>query len=101
MNPADDSNEDDWVDLETASRLCGLPAEMILEFSRTRVISVVRRGDSGAPAFDPAGLHRLRQIEALQRDWSMAPPSIGFVMDLLERLEAAERELRALRERLR
>jgi hypothetical protein len=31
----------------------------------------------------------------------MAPRSIGFVMDLFDRLESAERELRLLRERLR
>lgn len=101
MNPADDSSEDDWVDLETASRLCGLPAETILEFSRTRVVAVVRGGDPDTPLFDAASLHRLRQIEALHRDWSLPPRSIGFVMELLDRLEAAERELRGLRERMR
>lgn len=96
-----ESPDDDLVDLETAARLCGLPAEMILEFSRTRVISVVRGGAPDAPVFDTVCLHRLRQIEALHHDWSLTPRSIGFVMDLFDRLEAAERELRVLRERLR
>jgi hypothetical protein len=99
--PSDTPDDDDLVDLEAAARLCGLPAELILEFSRTRVISVVRGDDPAAPAFDTVCLHRLRQIETLHRDWSMAPRSIGFVMDLFDRLEAAERELRKLRERLR
>ena len=93
--------DDELVDLETAARLCGLPAEMILEFSRTRVISVTRGGGPEAPVFDTVCLHRLRQIEALHHEWSMAPRSIGLVMDLFDRLEAAERELRVLRERLR
>jgi len=101
MTTPSESPDDDVVDLETAARLCGLPTEMILEFSRTQVISVVRGGDRESPAFDSVGLHRLRQIETLHHEWSMAPHSIGFVMDLFDRLEAAERELRALRERLR
>jgi hypothetical protein len=99
--PSDTPDDDDLVDLETAARLCGLPAEMILEFSRTQVISVVRSGEADAPAFDTVCLHRLRQIETLHHEWSMAPRSIRFVMDLFDRLEAAERELRVLRERLR
>jgi hypothetical protein len=101
MTTPSESPDDDVVDLETAARLCGLPVEMILEFSRTRVVSVVRSGDRESPAFDSVSLHRLRQIETLHHEWSMAPRSIGFVMDLFDRLEAAERELRALRERLR
>ena len=99
--PSDTPDDDDLVDLETAARLCGLPAEMILEFSRTRVIRVVHGGDPATPAFDAVCLHRLRRIETLHHEWSMAPHSIGFVMDLFDRLEAAERELRVLRERLR
>ncbi|MEK7951267.1 chaperone modulator CbpM [Luteolibacter soli] len=101
MTPSSESPDDDVVDLETAARLCGLPTEMILEFSRTQVISVVRSSDPDAPEFDTVCLHRLRQIETLHHEWSMAPRSIGFVMDLFDRLEAAERELRAMRERLR
>jgi len=101
MSTPSDSPDDDIVDLETAARLSGLPSEMILEFSRTQVISVVRSGNSDSPAFDAVCLHRLRQIETLHHEWSMAPRSIGFVMDLFDRLEAAERELRLLRERLR
>ena len=99
--PSDAPDDDDLVDLETAARLCGLPTEMILEFTRTRIISVVRRDDSATPAFDTVCLHRLRQIETLHHEWSLTPHSIGFVMDLFDRLEAAERELRVLRERLR
>jgi hypothetical protein len=101
MTPPSDAPDDDLVDLETAARLCGLPAEMILEFSRTQVISVTRGGGEEGPAFDTVCLHRLRQIEVLHHEWSMAPRSIGFVMELFDRLEAAERELRVLRERLR
>lgn len=101
MSTPSDSPDDDVVDLETAARLCGLPTEMILEFSRTQIISVVRTSDSDSPVFDTVCLHRLRQIETLHHEWSMAPRSIGFVMDLFDRLEAAERELRVLRERLR
>ena len=101
MTTSHDVPDDDQVDLATASRLCGLPAETILEFSRTRIVTVVRGADPEAPVFDIAGLHRLRQIEALHHDWSLPPRSIGLVMDLLDRLEAAERELHGLRERMR
>ncbi|MCW1884725.1 chaperone modulator CbpM [Luteolibacter flavescens] len=92
---------DDLVDLDTAARLCGLPAETILEYSRTEVITVTSSGEGSPPAFDAVCLHRLRRIEALHHEWSMPPGSVGLVMGLLDRLEAAERELRAMRERQR
>jgi hypothetical protein len=101
MTTPSDIPDDELVDLETAARLCGLPAEMILEFSRTQVISVTRGGGEDGPVFDTVCLHRLRRIESLHHEWSMTPRSIGFVMDLFDRLDAAERELRVLRERLR
>lgn len=98
---SDPSDDSDHVDLETASRLCGLPAEMILEFSRTRIVSVVQTAAGEPPRFDDASLLRLRRIESLHLDWSLPPPSIRMVMELFDRLESAERELRALRERHR
>ncbi|MCW1925652.1 chaperone modulator CbpM [Luteolibacter arcticus] len=101
MNSDSEPADGELLDLEAASRLCGLPSEMIVEFTRTKVISVVRGGEPESLAFDSVCLHRLRKIEALHHDLSMTPKSIHFVMDLLDRLESAERELRMMRERLR
>ncbi len=90
---------DEVFDLETAAELSGMHPEMILEFCRAHVVALHPRGDR--PRFDNRGIHRLRLIETLRQERGMSLRSIRFVVDLMERLDAAERELRALRERVR
>ena len=90
---------DEIFDLETAAELSGMHPEMILEFCRAHVVALRRHGDQ--PQFDNLGIHRLRQIEILRQERSMSLRSIRFVMELMERLDSAERELRTLRERVR
>lgn len=91
--------DEELYDLETAAELSGMHPEMILEFCRAHVVTLHRRGDS--PHFDSHGIHRLRQIETLLHERSMSLRSIRFVMELMERLESTEREVRKLRERMR
>ena len=90
---------DELFDLEAAAELSGMHPEMILEFCRAHIVALHRRGDF--LQFDNRGIHRLRLIETLRHERSMSLRSIRFVVELMERLDSAERELRILRERVR
>ena len=108
MNPHDDSATSDPVpgdeeayDLETAAELTGMHPGIILELVRSRVVTQYREDMSGSPRFDARAIYRLRQIEVLRGERTLSMHSVRFVIHLIERLESAERELRALREKSR
>ncbi|QJE95082.1 chaperone modulator CbpM [Luteolibacter luteus] len=90
---------DEIFDLDAAAELSGMHPEMILEFCRAHVVALRHQEDS--PQFDNRGIHRLRLIETLRHDRGMSLRSIRFVVELMERLDTAETELRTLRERVR
>lgn len=86
------------MDIDDLSRLCGMGRNEILEFSRLRFVSLQSSG--GRIRADVHTLRRLRHICTLRDDHEMNVPAIGYVLGLMDRLEAAEHELRILRERL-
>lgn len=90
---------DEIFDLEAAAELSGMHPEMILEFCRAHLVALRHQGDN--PKFDNRGIYRLRLIETLRQERSMSLRSIRFVVELMERLDSTERELRALRERVK
>jgi DNA-binding transcriptional MerR regulator len=90
-----------FVDLDMASELSGVHPEMILEFTRARMVSVSRQDESGNPYFDDEAIYRLRHIEHLRNQEGVQMRTIRLILDLMDRAEAAERELRWLRERMR
>lgn len=86
-------------DLESASALSGMSADLILELSRWRLIDAGTETGSLENSFDMRSIYRLRQIEIFRQECSLGRDSLRLVAELVERLDAAERELRALRER--
>jgi hypothetical protein len=74
---------------------------MILEFIRADLIHVHARGPEGSPRFDEYEITRLRHIEYLRRHERLSLHTVCYIVRLLDRLDAAERELRTLRERIR
>ena len=90
-----------FVDLEAASELSGVHPEMILEFARARMVTVSWQDRSGNPYFDDEAIYRLRQIEHLRNQERMQMRTVRLILELMDRTETAERELRWLRERLR
>lgn len=87
--------------LEESARLTGMHREMILTFLEGRYVQPACTDDEGRPYFDHGGLLRLRRIEQLRSAWGIDLRVLPKVVGLLDRLEAAEEELRVLRERLR
>lgn len=91
-------DEDEAIDLAELAQLCGLERDDILEYHRLHIVSLHSSG--GTLRAGTHTLHRLRHISVLREEHEMKPASIGFVLNLMDRLDAAERELRSLRERL-
>lgn len=94
MEPEDDDN----LDLADLARLCGMKPEHILAYSRASVITL--RSQGGVHRAGAHTLHRLRRISSLETEHGIPPEAARHVLGLLERMEALERELRELRERL-
>jgi DNA-binding transcriptional MerR regulator len=90
-----------FVDLEMASQLSGMHPEMILEVTRAQLVVISRQDRSGNPYFDDEAIYRLRQIEELRMKQRMQMRTVRLIMQLRDRAEAAEREVRWLRERMR
>ncbi len=88
------------VDLDAASALSGMHPEMIQEVMRAKLVVCVRESSAGEPYFDDEAIYRLRQIEYLRTHQRAQMRTIRLVMQLLDRLETTEREVRWLRERL-
>lgn len=105
MNPAGENpasaRHGEMLDLETASLLSGMPRERILELAAWSLTSIRLDPDPSRTAFDLHAIHLMRRIEALRDDYQLEPAPLRLVAELLDRLEAAERELRILRERER
>jgi DNA-binding transcriptional MerR regulator len=87
--------------LERAAELSGMHPEMILEFTRAEIIHTTGQDPDGSPRFDETEIVRLRQIEYLRAIEGASLRTIRYILALLDRLEAAEHELRLLREQLR
>ena len=90
-----------FVDLASASELSGMHPEMIIEVTRANIVLVARRDRAGNPYFDDEAIYRLRQIEHLRSEQRAHMRTIRLIMELLDRAESAERELRWLRDRMR
>ena len=106
MNPQGDQApatpvpaEEEIYDLEAAAELSGLHPGIILELVRSRVLTRIHKRSEDSPCFDARAIYRLRQIGVLREERTLSMHSVRFVIDLIERLEAAELELRALREK--
>ncbi len=91
----------DLFDLEAAAEYSGMHPEMIREFGRAHLVRIAHLSKRASLYFDREGLGRLRQIEQLRLQRGANLHTIRFVIRLLDRLEAAESELEAMRPEIR
>lgn len=86
--------------LDQAAELCGLHPEMILEFVRAELVQVAGPQHGTPPRFDQTAIIRLRHIATLRHE-HVSLRTVRYIIHLLDRLDATDRELHNLRERLR
>jgi|GEM_PF-3368444 len=100
-----EAGETETFDLKSLSELTGMHEELILEFAQAHLVEPAEAWDpsdeDAAPLFNERGLIRLRQIAELRENQEVSLGTLRLIVCMLERLEAAETELRALKERLR
>lgn len=90
-----------FIDLDAASQASGMHPEMILEFVRSELVFIARQDRQGRPYFDEQAVYRLRKIQYLRESQNAHLQTVRIILKLVDRAEAAERELRELRDRLR
>ena len=86
-------------DLAEASELSDLHPEMVEELLRGKLVKAFQ-APNGEIFFDQAGIARLRQIAYLRQHENTSLRTLRYIVSLLDNLEAQDKELRELRERV-
>lgn len=81
--------EEEELDIDQLCTLCAVERWQVLELVEEGVLEA----SPGQLRFSGLSLRRLRVATRLQRDLGINAPGVALVMDLLERIEALEREL--------
>lgn len=82
--------------LESLAEISGMPVELLHLFVDHGLIEPIMR-DQLELRFEATCVTRLRVIGRLRRDLGINLPGIAAVLDLLDRVQALQRELDALR----
>jgi chaperone modulatory protein CbpM len=83
--------EEEWLSLTQLCALCDAQSGQILELVEEGVLEVSRATEL---RFAGASLRRAQLAVRLQRDLGVNPAGVALVIELLERIEALERQLR-------
>jgi len=90
------------VPLDSASRETGLHQDLIVELTRAHLVDCDAKGPGETELFfDQHALLRLRQIAELRERQHVNLRTIKLIVQLMDRLEHAENELRFFREQSR
>jgi hypothetical protein len=81
------------LSLETFARSAGLHPELVTRLVRLGLLDAARDVDATI-WFRPAQLDRAARIERLRTAFSLNYAALGLVLDLLDRIEVLETELR-------
>ncbi len=87
------------ISLDELGALCGVRAESLVEMVEAGVI----RAEGDEPRiwrFSAVAVMRSRKALRLRRDLDINLPGLAVTLDLLDRVEALQGELKALRQRL-
>ncbi len=79
--------------------LCGVHAEYVVEMVETGVLNPVGQGEKQW-RFTGHTVSRIQRAQRLQRDLEINLPGVALSLELLDDLEQARAEVRALRQRL-
>ena len=82
--------EEEWLTLTQLCTLCNAPSGQILELVEEGVLT---GSSAGTQRFAGSSLRRAKLAVRLQRDLGVNTAGVALVIELLERIEALEREL--------
>jgi DNA-binding transcriptional MerR regulator len=84
--------------LEELARAAGLHPDLVASFVDFGLLTPVEQ-DGPRLLFDTAAVLRARAIQRLRRDLGVNLPGVAVILDLTERLRAAQQELNRWRSR--
>lgn len=90
---------EDLFSLEEVADSAGCHPRMVEQFVRFGVIEAARPGAPETMGFTFAALRRLRRGLRLRRDLGVPVSAMPLVLDLLERIDDLETEVRRLKDR--
>lgn len=86
--------------LEEAVDVSGVEEAVVVGLCERRIVAPAARDEAGTLYFDHRTVFQLRRIERYRETLGLDAVGIEVVLGLLERIDALERELRWLRERI-
>jgi chaperone modulatory protein CbpM len=93
-----DFDLDDLVTLDAVAEACGARRTLVAQLVRSGVLEAVEGGEEG-PLVPRRTIIRLRRMQRLRRDLGVNFAGAGVILDLVERIQALDRELAELRRR--
>lgn len=84
------------VSLNELARLCRCHPELVERLARFGLIEPVDEREE-TPLFPRSSIHRLRRALRLRRDLGLNANALSLVLDLLDRIEDLETELKRLK----
>jgi DNA-binding transcriptional MerR regulator len=85
------------VSLNELARLCRCHPELVERFARFGLIDPVDKTTSGTFLFPRSSVPRLRRAFRLRQDLGLNTYSLTLVLDLLDRIEELELEVKRLK----
>ncbi len=88
--------EREALQLHELARICGLPAEQVMEFVDLGIIEPLEPGSIRHWRFAATAVPRLQRAMRLQRDLGIERHALALVLDLLEEMERMRARLMRL-----
>jgi chaperone modulatory protein CbpM len=82
-----------WLRAEVVAERCGLHPDLVRRLTALGLLEPVAQAGEDV-WFAPSAVARVARIERLHRELSLNYAAVGIVLDLLERVERLEAELR-------
>ncbi len=87
-----------FLSIDTAASCAGIHPSIVERFVECALIEPIRSSESiGELLFDAAVVPRLKRIERLRHDLGINLAGVSVILDMLDRIEAVQRENQNLR----
>ena len=81
---------------------CGVHADIVVEMVEYGIVRpVTDQGDNDRWQFDTDALLRMSRAQRLRRDLELNPAGLALALELLDEIDALQRQVRSLQQQLR
>ena len=95
-------DEDSLFSLGEICERCGVHADIVVEMVEYGIVRpVTDQGDNDHWQFDTDALLRMSRAQRLRRDLELNPAGLALALELLDEIDALQRQVRMLQQQLR